>query len=134
MSPSGRFTMEELIKVVLQFNNLLASFGFGLVNTIFALVSSSLAFRGRLLINQPAIWTIDTFGRRNLLLFTFPMMAIMLLWAGSAFYMDVSSPHRVPLIAAGKSHHLHSSKADVCIAVYVYTAFYSPGMGPVPFV
>jgi hypothetical protein len=52
--------------------------------------------------NQPAIWTIDTFGRRNLLLFTFPMMAIMLFWAGSAFYMDVSSPHRVPLIAAGK--------------------------------
>jgi len=30
------------------------------------------------------------------------MMAIMLFWAGSAFYMDVSSPHRVPLIAAGK--------------------------------
>jgi len=29
-------------------------------------------------------------------------MAIMLFWAGSAFYMDVSSPHRVPLIAAGK--------------------------------
>ena len=51
---------------------------------------------------QPAIWTIDTFGRRNLLLFTFPMMAICLFWAGSAFYMDVESPHRVPLIAAGK--------------------------------
>jgi hypothetical protein len=30
------------------------------------------------------------------------MMAIMLFWAGSAFYMDVSSPYRVPLIAAGK--------------------------------
>lgn len=30
------------------------------------------------------------------------MMAIMLFWAGSAFYMDVSSPHRVPLIAAGQ--------------------------------
>jgi hypothetical protein len=34
-------------------NTLLASFGFGLVNFIFAF---------------PAIWTIDTFGRRNLLL------------------------------------------------------------------
>jgi hypothetical protein len=62
------------------------------------------------------------------------MMAIMLFWAGSAFYMDVSSPHRVPLIAAGKSPGAPPSKANVCIAVYVYTAFYSPGMGPVPFV
>lgn len=36
-----------------------ASFGFGLVNFIFA---------------WPAVWTIDTFGRRALLLFTFPNM------------------------------------------------------------
>lgn len=36
---------------------LLASFGFGLVNFVFAF---------------PAVWTIDTFGRRSLLLFTFP--------------------------------------------------------------
>ncbi|KAG6360786.1 hypothetical protein INS49_011853 [Diaporthe citri] len=36
---------------------LIASFGFGLVNFVFA---------------WPAIWTIDTFGRRSLLLFTFP--------------------------------------------------------------
>ena len=36
---------------------LLASFGFGLVNFVFAF---------------PAVWTIDTFGRRALLLFTFP--------------------------------------------------------------
>lgn len=38
---------------------LLASFGFGLINFVFA---------------WPAIWTIDTFGRRGLLLFTFPQM------------------------------------------------------------
>lgn len=30
----------------------------------------------------PAIWTIDTFGRRSLLLFTFPQMAWTLLAAG----------------------------------------------------
>jgi len=51
--------------------------------------------------------------------------------------MDVSSPHRVPLIAAGKSLRpsaIHSNLANIHIAVYVYTAFYSPGMGPVPFV
>ena len=38
---------------------LFASFGFGLVNFAFA---------------WPAVWTIDTFGRRALLLFTFPNM------------------------------------------------------------
>lgn len=36
-----------------------ASFGFGLINFLFA---------------WPAVWTIDTFGRRTLLLFTFPNM------------------------------------------------------------
>ena len=46
---------------------LLASFGFGLVNFVFAF---------------PAVWTIDTFGRRALLLFTFPNMAWCLLAAG----------------------------------------------------
>lgn len=39
---------------------LIASFGFGLVNFVFA---------------WPAIWTIDTFGRRSLLLFTFPIVS-----------------------------------------------------------
>lgn len=43
------------------------SWGFGLVNFLFAL---------------PAVWTIDTFGRRALLLFTFPNMAWTLLAAG----------------------------------------------------
>ncbi|KAJ0356561.1 hypothetical protein KNSL1_000277 [Colletotrichum chrysophilum] len=50
-----------------EFNALLASFGFGMVNFLFA---------------WPAIWTIDTFGRRSLLLGTFPMMAWTLLAAG----------------------------------------------------
>jgi len=49
------------------YNALWASFGFGLTNFLFAF---------------PAVWTIDTFGRRTLLLFTFPNMAWSLLAAG----------------------------------------------------
>ncbi|KAL2274678.1 hypothetical protein FJTKL_02973 [Diaporthe vaccinii] len=41
---------------------LIASFGFGLVNFVFA---------------WPAIWTIDSFGRRSLLLFTFPNVSFL---------------------------------------------------------
>jgi hypothetical protein len=48
---------------------LLASFGFGLINFLFAF---------------PAIYTIDTFGRRNLLLTTLPLMVIFLLMTGFA--------------------------------------------------
>ena len=63
---------------------LLASWGFGLVNWLFAF---------------PAVWTIDTFGRRNLLLFTFPNMAWTLLAAGFCFFIPESNKARVPLIA-----------------------------------
>ena len=63
---------------------LLASWGFGLVNWAFAF---------------PAVWTIDTFGRRNLLLFTFPNMAWTLLAAGFCFYIPESSKARIPLVA-----------------------------------
>jgi len=82
---------------------LLASFGFGLVNFTFAF---------------PAVWTIDTFGRRNLLLFTFPNMAWCLLAAGFCFYIPATNSSRVGLIA---------------FFVYLFTAFYSPGEGPVPY-
>ncbi|KAF9446294.1 hypothetical protein P691DRAFT_776969 [Macrolepiota fuliginosa MF-IS2] len=82
---------------------LLASWGFGLVNWLFAF---------------PAIWTIDTFGRRNLLLFTFPNMAWTLLAAGFCFFIPSTNPARVPLIA---------------LFVFLFAAFYSPGEGPVPY-
>jgi MFS family permease len=42
-----------------RFNAVIGSFGFGLINWLFSF---------------PAFWTIDTFGRRSLLLFTFPQM------------------------------------------------------------
>lgn len=83
--------------------SLLASFGFGLVNFFFA---------------WPAVWTIDTFGRRGLLLFTFPNMFWTLLAAGMCFYIPDSSPAHLGMIA---------------FFVYLFCAFYSPGEGPVPF-
>ncbi|KAK8161827.1 hypothetical protein IWX90DRAFT_281939 [Phyllosticta citrichinensis] len=83
--------------------SLLASFGFGLVNFVFAF---------------PAIWTIDTFGRRNLLLFTFPQMAWTLLAGGFCFYIPESSRAHLGMIA---------------FFIFLFAAFYSPGEGPVPF-
>ncbi|KAK4621698.1 putative polyol transporter 6 [Fulvia fulva] len=82
---------------------LIASFGFGLVNFVFA---------------WPAIWTIDTFGRRALLLFTFPNMAWTLLAAGLCFLIPGEGSGRLGAIA---------------LFIYLFAAFYSPGEGPVPF-
>ncbi|KAK0220814.1 hypothetical protein EDD85DRAFT_275555 [Armillaria nabsnona] len=80
------------------------SFGFGLANWLFAF---------------PAVSTIDTFGRRNLLLFTFPNMAWSLLAAGFCFkFIPEESSAKVPLIA---------------IFIAIFTVFYSPGEGPVPY-
>ncbi|KAJ5913736.1 hypothetical protein N7504_002619 [Penicillium tannophilum] len=81
---------------------LLASLGFGLTTFVFAF---------------PAVWTMDTFGRRNLLLFTFPNMAWCLLAAGLCFLIPTDSSARVPLIA---------------LFIYLFTALYGPGMGPIP--
>jgi len=66
----------------------------------------------------PAVWTIDTFGRRALLLFTFPQMAWTLLAAGLCFLIPTSS----------KAH-----LACVATFIFLFAAFYSPGEGPVPF-
>ncbi|KAL1897600.1 hypothetical protein Sste5346_003906 [Sporothrix stenoceras] len=81
---------------------LLASWGYGLVNFAFA---------------WPAIWTIDRFGRRFLLLFTFPHMAWTLLAAGFCFWIPSTSPASLPCIA---------------LFVFLFAAVYSPGEGPVP--
>jgi MFS family permease len=85
------------------FNALLASFGFGLVNFLFA---------------WPAFFTIDTFGRRSLLLFTFPNMAWSLLAAGLCTLIPGTGGAHLGLVA---------------LFVYIFAAFYSPGEGPVPF-
>ena len=82
-----------------------ASWGFGLVNWLFALpavwvsVFSLFIFLSANVAYTPRSQTIDTFGRRNLLLFTFPNMAWTLLAAGFSFYIPKGSSARVPLIA-----------------------------------
>ncbi|KAL5344005.1 hypothetical protein BJX70DRAFT_6140 [Aspergillus crustosus] len=85
---------------------LLASMGTGILNWIFAL---------------PAFFTIDTWGRRNLLLFTLPWLAIFLFWSGFSFWIEPGIPDsraRVAMVTTG---------------MYLFEVFYSPGMGPVPF-
>ncbi|KAI2055679.1 hypothetical protein LOZ12_000126 [Ophidiomyces ophidiicola] len=82
---------------------LLASWGFGLVSFLFAL---------------PAVWTIDTYGRRALLLFTFPQMAWTMLAAGLAF--------RIP---ENKSSHL----VVIALFIFLFAAWYAPGEGPVSY-
>ncbi|RDA95802.1 hypothetical protein CP533_5190 [Ophiocordyceps camponoti-saundersi (nom. inval.)] len=90
------------------FKAMIGSFGFGLVNWLFAF---------------PAFWTIDTFGRRSLLLFTFPQMFWTLLVAGLC-----------TLMPKGTSTDPNNARtALVCLFVFLFGAFYSPGEGPVPF-
>jgi MFS family permease len=81
---------------------LLASMGTGILNWIFAL---------------PAIFTIDLWGRRNLLLFTFPFLCGCLLWTGFSFWFT-NNKTKVGMVTTG---------------MYLFEIFYSPGEGPVPF-
>ena len=85
-------------------NALLASMGFGILSFVFAL---------------PAVYTIDTFGRRFLLLSTFPFLAIFQLLIGMAFLLKDQSWGQTALALTG---------------MYLFSVFYSPGEGPVPFV
>lgn len=81
---------------------LLASLGGGLINWIFAI---------------PAIYTIDTFGRRNLLLVTFPLMSLCLFFTGFTFLIP-NETVRIGCVMTG---------------LYLFMVVYSPGEGPVPF-
>lgn len=76
---------------------LLVSMGFGLIMFVFAI---------------PAVYTMDSFGRRNLLLVTFPNMAWCLLAAGFCFLINTSVSARVPLIA---------------FFIFLFSALYGPG-------
>lgn len=87
-----------------QYQALIFSLIFGAVNFLFAF---------------PALWTIDTFGRRSLLLFTFPQMTWTLLAAGLCTLISKDAGTvRTGLVA---------------LFVFLFAAFYSPGEGPVPF-
>ncbi|KAK2024728.1 hypothetical protein LX32DRAFT_731272 [Colletotrichum zoysiae] len=83
---------------------LLASWGFGMAMFVFAI---------------PALYTIDTWGRRTLLLATFPNMSWTLLGAGVAFFIPQSNPAHLGLIA---------------MFIYLFAFFYGPGEGPCAFV
>ncbi|KAJ9636165.1 hypothetical protein H2204_005437 [Knufia peltigerae] len=81
---------------------LLASCVFGFVNFVGAF---------------PAIWTMDSLGRRSLLLLTLPVMAATMLAAGLSFKIPAENPAHFALLAT---------------LIYLFCALYSPGMGPVP--
>ncbi|CZR53000.1 probable transporter (major facilitator superfamily) [Phialocephala subalpina] len=82
---------------------LAASLGWGVINFLFAI---------------PAVYTIDTFGRRNLLLVTFPLMSLCLFFTGFSFWIPADSTARIACVALG---------------LYLFGIVYSPGEGPVPF-
>lgn len=81
-----------------------ASLGFGIINWLVAI---------------PALWAIDSFGRRKLLLSTFPFMAACNAMIAIAFYLDDDSGQVPQLAIAG---------------MLLFSLFYSIGEGPVPFV
>jgi len=84
---------------------LAASLGFGIINFLFAI---------------PAIYTIDTFGRRNLLLTTFPLMSLFLFFTGFSFLIPDDTHHTARI-------------ACIALGIYLFGIVYSPGEGPVPF-
>lgn len=73
--------------------------GFGVINWLFAI---------------PGFYTIDTFGRRNLLLTTFPLMSLCLFFTGFSF-----------LIPEGSTAHI----ACIALGIYLFGIVYSPGEG-----
>ena len=78
------------------------SFVFGVINFVFAI---------------PALYYIDRTGRRNLLLWTFPFMALFQFLTGGAFQIEGIS-----------------KKWLVVASMYCFSIAYSVGEGPVPFV
>lgn len=61
----------------------------------------------------PAFFTIDTFGRRSLLLFTLPFLSFFMFIAGSGFWIS-DQKGQLGMVVTG---------------VYLFAAFYGPGMG-----
>ncbi|CAI6332879.1 unnamed protein product [Periconia digitata] len=102
---------------------LLVSLGTGITNWLFAI---------------PAIYTIDTFGRRNLLLTTFPLMGLCLLWCGFSFWIpNVANPEFPGTTPDGdpqpETIPSQAQLGSVAAAIFTFMAVYSPGEGPVPF-
>lgn len=83
------------------------SIGFGAVNFIFGI---------------PAFRTIDTIGRRKWLNITLIPMALLMAAASLSFF---------PIMENLDSNH--TTAALVAVFLYLHTAVYSPGLGPIPF-
>ncbi|QLG73339.1 hypothetical protein HG535_0E04230 [Zygotorulaspora mrakii] len=86
-----------------EISSLCASLGFGLINFFFCF---------------PAFLMIDKYGRRFLLLQTFPWLSLFLLIAGFAFWIP-NDQARIGVVTMG---------------IYVFSAIYSFSCGPVPFI
>lgn len=110
-------------------NALLTTMGTGITNFLFAI---------------PAIFTIDTFGRRNLLLVTYPLMGICLLWAGFSFFIpaengEIIYNRSVATLEAEQGlrppvpEPTSAGLGSIAAAIYAFMVAYSPGEGPVPF-
>ncbi|KAI9747110.1 MAG: hypothetical protein M1835_002225, partial [Candelina submexicana] len=103
------------------------SWGFGLCNFVFAF---------------PALFTIDRWGRRTLLLYTFPQLAWTLLAAGLCSLITSKDELKVLGLAIRDEHtqlvglvikREHIQLGLVTFFIFLYTAFYATGEGPVPF-
>lgn len=98
--------------------SLWGSWGFGLVTLVFALPAvyseHIISIVAEIRLTDLCTLAMDTFGRRNLLLLTFPNMAMCLLGAGLCFLLPVGDSARVPLIA---------------FFLYLFSALYGPGEG-----
>ena len=97
------YSSEVLQPILGNKNAMLGSLGFGILNFVCAI---------------PAVYTIDTFGRRNLLLCTFPFLALFQLFTSLGSLL----------------HQGHAQTSLVLAGMYLFSIFYSPGGGPVPFV
>ena len=90
---------------------LLASMGTGILNWVFALL---------------AFFTIDRFGRRPPLIFTFPWLELLLLWTGMSFFIDpptagevaAQSIPRTAMITTGMYLFVPSSCCDIRALMY----------------
>ncbi|KAI0015312.1 hypothetical protein F4780DRAFT_90202 [Xylariomycetidae sp. FL0641] len=82
------------------------SVGYGAVNFVFGL---------------PAIRTIDTLGRRKWLVLTLPVMCLFMAAAALSSLIHDDRPS------------LNVGVGVTALFVYLFTAAYAPGMGPIPF-
>lgn len=113
---------------------LLYSLGFGIINFVFAL---------------PAFYTIDTLGRRSLLLITFPFLALFQLLTAMAFVGKNTDAQSTGNLSTGsqstgsQSTGSQSGNSGITetaqwplaiVGMYLFGVAYSPGEGPVPFV